>query len=102
MLSMNQRSAEVKQAALADLHSQLADLDAEIVRIERQLGDLRAQYRVPERRAMTAVHRGDDRAAKAALEKVRQIVETIAPLEADLKVLQAMTTEYRRALDHLE
>ena len=99
---MDQGSAELKQAALADLRSQLADLDAEIVRIERQLGDLRAQCRVPEQRAMTAIRGGDDRAAKAALEEVRQLVETIAPLEADLKGLQAMTTEYRRALDRPE
>lgn len=90
-----------QRAGVASVREQLATLDAEIVSIERRLADIRDLCRVAEGKAMAAIQRGDDQTAKAGLEEQRMRAEAVAPLEADLTVLRAMTGEYRRALEEI-
>jgi phage shock protein A len=81
--------------ALEDLRAQIAELEEEIVKIERERAELRAHNRPTEERAMVAIRVGDDRTAKAALDALQASAEVDTLFEADLTVLRALAGECR-------
>jgi phage shock protein A len=85
--------------AMASLREQAEALDGEIVGVLRRRSDLLGQQSAVAQRAMHAIRMGDDRTAHRVLKDSEALTEALIAIEADLKVLRAMSTECRRALE---
>jgi phage shock protein A len=99
---MKVRSDSDFAAALATLRQHLADLEREMSLVECGLDQEFAAALVWEKRAMSAIRRGDDWTARDALMRFAEHIETTGVPKADLKVLKAIAEECRVAIAEAE
>jgi phage shock protein A len=83
---------------LGALQSAARELETDLAAIEARLLSEGARAAACEARAMAAIRKADDAAARNALRERQQIVEGLEQLEADTTVLRAMLAECRLVL----
>ena len=75
------------------LRAEVSTLENELVASRRVLADLEARAAAAEARAMEAIQRNDDRAARTALLEQQAFAEKATVVAADLRVLRAILDE---------
>lgn len=88
-------------AAQSDLRGQLAGLEAEATTMQKDLDREAKAAAEWEERAMSAVTRNDDAAARDALERSGRHSDAVASLQAELTLLHAMQQACRDVLENV-
>ena len=87
------QDTNAKADAIAELRRSVEALEADLASILEKLKAASAQAEALEFEAMTAIHRGDDVAARSALVRREPLAAQCEELEADTHVIRAMLAE---------
>ena len=88
-------------AAQSDLRGQLAGLEGDATTMQKDLDREATAAAEWEERAMSAVRRSDDGAAREALERSGRHSDAVAALQAELTLLHAMQQACRDVLENV-